>query len=64
MGGSVLNVEEGYTAALAGELGYEGCADAGGATGNEDYAVFEAGVGGVLGIFHLCGSPENVESMI
>jgi hypothetical protein len=52
VGGLILNIEEGYAGALTGELGDEGFADAGGAAGDEDYAVLQAGVGGVLGICH------------
>jgi hypothetical protein len=47
VGGFVLDVEEDDLGALMGEGFYEGCADAGGSSGDEDCAVAEAGVGGV-----------------
>ena len=47
VGGFVLDVEEDDAGALAGEVGDEGFADAGGSAGDEDGAVAEAGVGGV-----------------
>src|ERR1700722_5380027 len=51
-GGLILNIEKGYARALGRALGNEGLADAGGAAGDEDAAVFQTRIAGVFG-FHF-----------